>query len=77
MIEAKLVRNLSGNTTIGELVGTAGLGGYGFNAVLRNVRLAPTAVIRDLISFYTSLISQRTDAILRAPKLATAALSCG
>jgi hypothetical protein len=41
MIEAKLVRNLSGNTTIGELVGTAGLGGYGFNAVRRNVRFAP------------------------------------
>ena len=38
MIEAKLVRNLSGNTTIGEFVGTAGLGGYGFNAVRRNVR---------------------------------------
>jgi hypothetical protein len=43
MIEAKLVRNLSGNTTIGELVGTAGLGGYGFNAVRRNVRFAQRA----------------------------------
>ncbi len=40
-IEARLVRKLSGNTTIGELVGTAGLGGHGFNAVRRNVRFAP------------------------------------
>jgi len=39
MIEAKLVRNLSGNATIGELVGTAGLGGYGFNAVRRKCPL--------------------------------------
>jgi hypothetical protein len=35
---------LSGNTTIGELVGTAGLGGYGFNAVRWNVRFAPRAI---------------------------------
>jgi hypothetical protein len=41
-IEAKLVRKLSDNTTIGELVG---LGGYGFNAVRRKVRFAPTAAI--------------------------------
>ena len=53
MIEAKLVRNLSGNTTIGELVGSAGLGGYGFNAVRRNVRFAPGADVRDLVSIYT------------------------
>ena len=32
-------------TIIGELVGTAGLGGDGFNAVHRNVRFAPQAVI--------------------------------
>ena len=34
-----------GNTTIGELVGSAGLGGYGFNAVRRNVRFAPILLI--------------------------------
>jgi len=32
-------------TMIGELVGTAVLGGDGFNAVRRNVRFAPKAVL--------------------------------
>ncbi|CAN7143843.1 hypothetical protein LJR220_000005 [Bradyrhizobium sp. LjRoot220] len=40
MVEAKRGRKRSGNTTIGELVGTAGLRGYGFNAVRRNDRFA-------------------------------------
>jgi hypothetical protein len=47
-IEAKLVRKLSGNTTI---VGTAGLGGYGFNAVHRNVRFAPQAAVPQPLVF--------------------------
>lgn len=44
-MKAKLVRKRSGNTTIGELVGTAGLGGSGFDAIRRNVRFARAAVI--------------------------------
>ncbi|MDP1910638.1 MAG: hypothetical protein Q8K85_20245 [Hyphomicrobium sp.] len=44
-MKAKLVRKCSDNTTIGELVGTAGLGGSGFNAFRRNVRFAPEAAI--------------------------------
>jgi hypothetical protein len=37
MIEAKLVRKLSGNTMIANS-SAAALGGYGFNAVRRNDR---------------------------------------
>lgn len=34
---AKIIRKLKGETTIGELVGTSGLGGYGYDAVIRAI----------------------------------------
>jgi hypothetical protein len=83
MIEAKLVRKLSDNTTIGELVG---LGGYCFNAVRRNVRFAPISAIRRIAMRLSSVSTQVADRMMsvwprsrirRQPSSTTSAAASG
>jgi hypothetical protein len=49
-----------GNTTIGEIVGIAGLGNYGFNAVGRNARFGLEADVLSHAAARTIYASERT-----------------